>query len=295
MTARAVDSAFAQTLAPLEVIVVDDGSTDDTRRIAERYADRPFLYLRNDTSQGAAAARNRGIEAARGELVAFLDSDDVWLPEKLERQALLLTQQPDVAAVYCRHEVEEEQRGTRAAGGRLFRGDVRAELIGGWCPATTSLFMVRRSALREVGGFDERLRSFHDYDLWLRLSERHRFDYVDEPLVRFFKHSGQRISLDPERRLEALDRFLEKWRPVIEQSLGPNGFRRRRRAKRASNLKRLGVEALRQGELTAGRALLARSLRERPTDPRAWIQLAASFAGRRGYAALRRRLGGSAA
>lgn len=283
---RAIRSALEQTQPPLEIIVVDDGSTDDTERVLAEMEVPNLRYLKQSSSTGAAAARNRGIEEARGELIGFLDSDDRWLPKKLELQCTLFDTDSDVGVVYGRHSAVDFTGRTKISEGALYRGDIRQRLLEGWCPATTSLFVVRRKELMRVGGFDPQLRSFHDYDLWLRLAEHTRFDYVDQPIAEFIFHKGPRVSLDPDHRLNALEEFLRKWRTPITHALGPDGFRRFRANTRSANLRRIGIEALTRGQMFHGRKIIVRALGEKLLDGRAFVHLMASFLGNSGYAAL---------
>ena len=183
--ARAVDSVLAQTLREVELIVVDDGSTDATPAIMRRYRDDPRVCHSRQENRGPAAARNSGIRRARAPLVAFLDADDVWLPEKLERQVPRFAADPNVAVVYARRlRIDEEGCPLSAEQPSLCRGDVLRPLFLKNFICLSSA-VVRREALDWSGLFDERILrpSCEDYDLWLRLARDYRFDYVDEPLV----------------------------------------------------------------------------------------------------------------
>ncbi len=228
---RAIESVLAQSFGHFELVVVDDGSTDDTRAAVDRFADRRIIYLRHAQNSGGAAARNTGIDAARGRHVAFLDSDDEWLPDKLARQVAVLEQAgSEMGAVYCAHTVQDDTSARVEEGeGELHTGDVFQTLLRGWCPASTSLFLVRRDPLVAVGGFDDSLPSFQDYDLWLRLAQICRFDAVAVPLVIKHAHAGIQISRDARLRQAGLERFLKKWQPVIERETGSEGFHALRR------------------------------------------------------------------
>lgn len=222
LVARAIASARAQTYPNIEIVVVDDASTDGTAGDLAQFGDVRLVQL--DQPAGGAAARNHGIEASAGEYVAFLDSDDEWLPEKLERQVAVLVGSPLLGAVYCRHLSHDDVTGVRRVSqGALYTGDITEELFSGRCPRTVSLFLVRREALDEVGGFDESLRGFQDTDLWMRLSSRWRFEAVDEPLAVVHNHADSRITTDIEARRVALDGFLAKWGAEMETRIGRDG------------------------------------------------------------------------
>jgi glycosyltransferase involved in cell wall biosynthesis len=209
-----LDSAIEQTFTDIEIIVVDDGSTDATPEVIQPYlADRRVRYHRGD-HRGTSAARNIGIRLARAPLVAFLDSDDIWLPEKLQRQVPLFERDPQVAVVYSRRlSIDEHGRPLPLGERPLHRGQVLGALFRQNFICFSS-GVVRRSALEAVGMCDEGIDLSIDFDLWLRLAARYRLDYVDEPLV---KYRTGHPSLST-RRLERLhvarfvmDRFLNEY------------------------------------------------------------------------------------
>jgi glycosyltransferase involved in cell wall biosynthesis len=189
----AVASIHSQTFAEHEIIVVDDGSTDETEAVA-RGLGAAVRYLRQP-NQGPSAARNRGIAAARGRYVAFLDADDTWHPEKLARQVPILEQRPDVVLVYTDSTSFDGATGAEFGrhGERFahFHGRVLGRLVeaGNFIPSATPL--VRRTTLEEVGGFDATMRSSEDWDLWVRLAARGEVGYIDEPLARYRLHGAQ--------------------------------------------------------------------------------------------------------
>ncbi|NKE34533.1 glycosyltransferase family 2 protein [Natronococcus sp. JC468] len=195
---RAIDSVLAQTYDELEVVVVDDGSTDDTRSVLESYDDDRVRPIYHETNQGANVARNTGIEHARGKYVAFLDSDDEWRPEKLEAQLDVLEKRSEEwVAAYCGFAFEltgpiDRLRGLAAS--VLSRADDRPRMEGGTeligeiladnvHTGAGSTLIVRTDVAREVGGFDETLDRFQDPEFVLRILEVGKLAYVDEPLV----------------------------------------------------------------------------------------------------------------
>lgn len=204
---RALPSVLAQSRAPSEVIVVDDGSTDGTAgRVAAAHppgSSPPVRLLRLEKRRGPSAARNLGIAAARGEWIAFLDSDDEWRPLKLERQLAALARQPQ--ARIC-HSDE-----TWIRGGRRVNPRRRHAKAGGWifrrclplCVISPSAVVIHRSVFDDVGLFDEELPACEDYDLWLRITPRFPVLFVAEPLV--VKHGGHPDQLS--RTVPALDRY----------------------------------------------------------------------------------------
>ncbi|MXV64113.1 glycosyltransferase [Natronorubrum sp. JWXQ-INN-674] len=195
---RAIDSALEQTIDDLEVVVVDDGSTDDTASVLAAYDEPRVRPVVHATNRGANVARNTGIDHARGEYVAFLDSDDEWHPAKLERQlAALEARSGDWVGAYCdtAYDLSGPSGGLRsAAAAVLARGDEEPtrngdeELVGEILadnvqPGAGSTLLVRTDVAREVGGFDERLDRFQDPEFCLRVLEEGKLAYVDEKLV----------------------------------------------------------------------------------------------------------------
>jgi glycosyltransferase involved in cell wall biosynthesis len=221
---RAVRSVLAQTFTDYELIVVDDGSTDDTEEVLREFSDRRMRVVRSEINQGAPQARNRGIEAARGEWVAFLDSDDEWLPQRLEVQMdLLARQSPGQAAVgYCQCQVHECLTGKVSQPQEtLAEGDVFEHLLRDRRPKTTSAFIVRRGALLDVGGFDEDLGNGEDIDLLLRLSQKgYRFSACNEVLVVWHWHPLARLSKAPAPVVQGFELFRRRWGRLMRQRIG---------------------------------------------------------------------------
>jgi glycosyltransferase involved in cell wall biosynthesis len=188
----AIGSALAQTHAAREIVVIDDGSTDDTPAVAARFGDA-IRWVRKENG-GPARARNDGIRLARGELVAFLDADDVWLPHKLERQIAKLAERPHAALVHSlAYNVlsDGSHRELRTPEASDYSGDCLERLFHG-NRITFSTVVARKACLEEVGGFDESLRqaAIEDYDLLLRLASRYPFTVVAEPLIHYRIHGA---------------------------------------------------------------------------------------------------------
>lgn len=283
LVTRAVASVRSQTYPHMEIIVVDDGSSDGTAEVMAEHGDVTLIRL--EPAIGGAAARNRGIRASQGELVAFLDSDDEWLPRKIERQVALLTASERLGAVYCRHLHHDDATDRRGlARSELYRGDITHHLLTGRCPRTVSLFLVRRAALDSVEGFDEDLRGFQDTDLWIRMSSQWDFDAVDEPLVVVHNHDGARITTDIGARHAALDSFLGKWGDAMEAQIGRRGVDRYRRRALAVAQGATVVSAVNGGRrLAAVRALGTYLRMARLSNPRQLAGLVAACVGGTGF------------
>ena len=270
---RAVVSVLAQTAPPLEVLVVDDGSTDTTAAQTAELTRRDgrVRAIRKETAGGAPAARNAGIHAARGALVAFLDDDAVWMPSKLAEQLRALDGDPSAGVCYCAFEDVHADGGTTRVGSPgPAEGPAWEWLLHRTCIDTSTL-LVKRSALQAIGGFDERLPRLQDWDLALRLARVTRFAYVPRVLARSYETSGS-ISSHVDRLAEACRIMAEK-----VDALEP------RPELRAAFRRSLAHALLIGGAPAEGRRFLLRALRTHPRSAVTLGMLALSAAGPRGY------------
>ncbi len=198
---EAVESVAQQTFQDFELIVIDDGSTDGTEKAVQKYH-RQLIY-RYQNNRGVSAARNLGIQTARGKWVAFLDSDDLWLPKKLETQVRFFSQNPE--ALICQTQEIWIRHGRRVNPHKKhqkFSGDIFAPSLL-LCLVSPSAVMIRRDLFDREGFFDETMPACEDYDLWLRLSSRFPVYLIDLPLV--VKRGGHPDQLS--RTTPALDRY----------------------------------------------------------------------------------------
>jgi glycosyltransferase involved in cell wall biosynthesis len=182
--AGAIRSVLDQTWRDFEIVVIDDGSTDDTPAVVQPFlADSRVHYQRTD-GLGQSRAKNLGIRLCRAPLIAFLDGDDEWLPQKLERQ-LPLFDDLTIGVVYSRRVlIDEIGRECATPQAAVVRGRIYNDLLAA-NPVCFSSVVVRRTVFETVGMLDPCLQLAIDYDLWLRVSRHFDFDYIDEPLVRY--------------------------------------------------------------------------------------------------------------
>ncbi|MBW1742394.1 MAG: glycosyltransferase [Deltaproteobacteria bacterium] len=206
---EAIESVMAQDYHDFEIVVVDDGSTDNTSEILQAF---PEIHVVRQDTQGVSAARNAGIERASGDLIAFLDSDDLWLPAKLSTQVAFFDSHPD--ALICQTEETWVRNGLRVNpkkrhkkfSGMIFERSLEL------CIVSPSAVMMKSLLFDEVGGFDETLPVCEDYDLWLRIACRFPIYLIDVPLV--IKRGGHPDQLSRKRgidryRIQALKKTLE--------------------------------------------------------------------------------------
>lgn len=208
---RALDSVLAQTYADIEVIIVDDASTDSTVQLVNGCEDGRVRLIRMSENGGANAARNAGIRAAKGEYVAFQDSDDEWLENKLERQMAHMLKSGAVAS-FCPYisfyngqtRIVPEQNEDREQCGR----DVMT-LLRKYNVVSTPTLLVRADVFSEIGLFDEEIERLQDYEFVIRLVKRFPIDYIDEPLVRQYR-TEKSITNNREILAGAYKKILEK-------------------------------------------------------------------------------------
>lgn len=211
---RAIESVLSQSHKNLELIVVDDGSTDGTSSVVDEIQDERIRYVKAEKNQGAAAARNVGLQYATGNYVAFQDSDDYWRPDKLRLQ---MKELKEMDAGFCYHKIRYDFGEGRSAilpDERITvsekRGDIYAQLLYENmvdCPA----LLVRRECLEEVGGFDPGLKALEDYDLALRLGHDFYAAFVDQILIDKGYTQGS-VSLHAENYLDASCDLLSRYR-----------------------------------------------------------------------------------
>lgn len=192
LVARAIDSVLAQTFTDFELIIVDDASKDGTRAVLETYRDHPKVRLiLSDVNRGGSGARNLGIEAARGALIAFQDSDDVWLPHKLAAQVAALDATPQAGLCYCASLFYGEGRSYYIPEPvfERFEGDMSAEILRR-NTTSTQVLLVRRDVLERSGPFDASLKRFQDWDLMIRIAQVTEFVFLPEPMAIIFATPG---------------------------------------------------------------------------------------------------------
>jgi len=217
LISRAIRSVQAQTCQNWELWVVDDQSTDDTERVVKSFNDQRINYLRHETNRGASAARNTGIKASRGKYVAFLDSDDEWIPSKLESQlALFQTASTKLGLVYSAFVRIQDDHKTLWQ--PSLRGFIYDEIIQDIFDLGI-LFVVTREALDFASGFDEALPALEDYDLFLRISQNYEADFVDEVTVIVHQASREdRLSNNLQRETLSFELLLHKHLSELERN-----------------------------------------------------------------------------
>jgi glycosyltransferase involved in cell wall biosynthesis len=210
---EAIDSVLAQDFTDFELIVVDDGSNDNTQDILNSY--KEDIIVLHQGNKGVSAARNRGIASASGKYIAFLDSDDLWLPQKLSTQVDFFNTNPE--ALICQTEEKWIRNGIFANPKKRHRklsGDIFEQSLY-LCLVSPSAVMMKRSLFEKTGIFDESLPACEDYDMWLRVSYRYPVFLIDTPLI--IKRGGHDDQLS---RTSGQDRYrIQSLKKIIESKL----------------------------------------------------------------------------
>ena len=273
--ALAIESVLAQTMREFELIIIDDGSTDDTAGVVNRYDDDRIVY-HYQPNRGLSAARNAGIRRARAKWLAFLDCDDYWHAEKLEAQLARAASAPDAGLVYC------ATSSTTMAGEFVYDIPARIEghvlpqlLYGNRVAGSASSAMVRRDVLATVGEFDEALRCSEDWDMWLRVSSVTSVARVETPLVCCSNTPGslgKNIGMLRDANRFILDRAFASYAAELTHL--------RRQAYESVHLT-AAVNFQESGLFADARRELLRAARYNPLNLRIYWRLARAIVGRR--------------
>jgi glycosyltransferase involved in cell wall biosynthesis len=285
-----IDSVLKQSYKNIEIVVIDDGSTDDTKRLLEQYGERITYYYQEQ--QGVSAARNFGLKQARGVLVAFQDADDRWLPNKLKAQVHALQKFPDAKLVFTDY-VTFDRSGVilptacwphlklwldrhRIQGTSMAHGQLYWELMLGNCIGTCTVLAVK-DALCECNGFDGAFKTCEDLDLWLRVSMKYPVFYIGEVLAEYRVNPiGLSGSLESRGITWNLDlvRVREKH---LRNNLVPDNIRPMVENLQGKHCWDLGRRCLDAGEHEKAREMFLTGIRYRPFDWVMWLYIALTF------------------
>jgi len=206
--AQAIDSVLKQSFQDFEIIVIDDGSTDNTQEVLKKFEGK--INSIRQKNQGISRTRNRAIEESMGEYIAFLDSDDYWTPEKLELQVNILNSNPKVGIVYARMPIineHGEKIGMKPAGvsGRNFK-----ELLEVWGDLPTSTIMTRRECFHQVGLFDTSLATMEDIDMWIRIAKHFDLYEIENKVLAYYRRHEKQETTNKIKVYDGLVRIYTK-------------------------------------------------------------------------------------
>ncbi len=254
---RSLRSVLAQTHRDLEVLVVDDASTDDTESVVNAFGDPRVRYVRRSVNGGPPAARNEGLRLARGEFVAFQDDDDEWFLDKLELQLERMRGLTAEVAMTCCALVRYQSGDAAILYNALPAGEEAGAILRCNTLCFTQTWLARRSALVRCGGFDERLPLWDDWEIMIRVCQQFRVDWDNRVMCMVYDTPGSMIKQNL-NRLRGMQLTIDKHRALMDAEP----------AALARNLYMLGRFHLLHGNASAGRQSLWRSLRLRPGDPK---------------------------
>ncbi len=210
--ATAIQSVLNQSYHDLELIIVDDASVDSTREVVNRFKDSRIKYIRHKINKGEAASRNTGIINATGEYIALLDDDDEWFPDKLKVQVNCFQNRYDNVGCIYSGVIFVQRNNNRILRQKVptKKGNIFKEMLSRNVIDAPSSALIKRQCFKKVGLFDEELPYFVDYDLFLRISKFFSFDYIEQPLLKYYVHEGQ-LSNDVDIMEKGLDVLQKKY------------------------------------------------------------------------------------
>jgi len=215
---RAIESVLKQTHERFEIIIVDDHSRDETKSVVKNFIDERIYYIRNEENLGGSESRNVGIRNARYDYIAFLDDDDEWLPEKLEKQLKVLKK---TSSIYC----GVYTGFTRVKDSRIFskhiydkEGDLFNQLLWKNVIGSTSVIMLKKSCIVDVGGFTKNLPASQELELYLRLSRKYKFKSIPEVLVTRYYHDDEQITGNHSKKLVSKKYLYGKYQREIKSN-----------------------------------------------------------------------------
>ena len=224
---RAIESVVQQTHLPSEIIVADDASDFDVKEYLDQecpHLSSRVQVIRTKTNMGVSGARNLAFRHSSGDLIALLDSDDYWHPEKIAKQLAIFEASPGVDIVSCRQWIVRGEE-KRIHEKKLFKEDLFTHLITDWHAPNPSTLLIKREYL-ETFPFDETMRNMEDLDWWLRLSLRKpNVQYVDEPLMYYTIEEANRLSyVAYQERFLRVEKALKQWEPLVTQERGREAY-----------------------------------------------------------------------
>lgn len=266
----AIPSILGQTYKYFEYIIVDNGSTDDTKSVVESFKDKRIRYIRHPKNKMIAVAYNSGLSAAKGELVAFLESDDKWLPEKLERQLEVFNKNNEVGVVYCGMSVRLADGTVLRERHPRYRGNVFENCLERNVVYVPSVLMVRKSLLDKVGFFDSNFEPVSTYELIIRLAKITKFDFVDQILVHYLQHENNfsnQLDGDLLLQIKIHKAINEKHQDDFKKY--PKNYSKR--------LRNLGIHYCQYGDSGKGRHYFLQALKVRYGDLKSFRDYLLSF------------------
>ena len=223
---KAINSVLSQTYQDYEIIVVDDASTDNTKEVVKDFTDSRISYIFHTNNLDISAARNSGIKASQGKYIALLDSDDEWLPEKLDKQINKFEKESlKIGVIYTgSYYIDEKGNQIRKVHVPIKEGYIYEDLLraGGYLCLSSTL--IKRECFKKVGLFDENLPPCEDLDMWIRIAKYYKFSYIKDLLVATRIHNNQ-ITNDSEALIEGIKKIQVKYNKELGKRPYSNSIR----------------------------------------------------------------------
>ena len=271
--ARSIESALHQTHQDIEILIIDDGSTDGTFDVVKQFFRHAQVrYLRHELNKGHQAARNTGIKNAGGDYVAFLDSDDTWFPQKIERQLDAISKKGADCVVLTGMWIIENGLKTKFL--RKYNGYVYPELLADYGTAHGCM-LVPRDWFRQIGFLDESITAFADWDLGISLSKLFEFLTIDEMCVNYYQDDPQSLQKNKLTQARDYSRIVEKHQNDMLQFIGKRGL--------AKHYRTIAVLFDSAGDFTQCRSYMLEAFRTDERDPRTFLLALWTLCGARAF------------
>ena len=278
LISRAIQSVLSQSYQNLEIVIVDDGSVDNTEEVIKSFKDTRIVYIRHDNNKGASAARNTGIKASKGKYIAFQDSDDEWFSDKLEQQMKAFEDSSNkVGVVYCGFYRVEAGKEIYIPGDNIAQkdGDIHKVLLKGNFIGTPAVF-IKKECFETVKYFDENMPALEDWELCIELSKYYLFKYIDKPLLRSYSTPNS-VNLNSRNLLRAREIILANHL---------NDFSKDKKII-SDHYFNIAIEFCSNGDFKSGRNYLINSVKANTLNLKAIIRLLVLLSGQRTYLTLR--------
>lgn len=260
LVGKAIDSVLAQTYKNVEIIVVDDASTDNTENMINKNYFNEINYVKVEKSKGGNHARNLGVQNAKGNYIAFLDDDDTWHSSKLEKQMNLFNNDSSIGLVYTGTKVIYTSTGHNYKNIPKIEGDLSDKIFIKNYIGTTSTVAMKKSIFEEAGGFDIKMPALQDYDLWIRVSQITKVAPVQEALINYYNHdTGSQISDNFGKIIDASAKIEKKYSKIISHL--DDDIKIQRSIQKINNL---GKRKMRAGNKKEARRYFLRSFKTKP-------------------------------
>ena len=271
---RAIKSVLNQTFKDFELIIVDDGSTDNTKEVVKGFQkeDGRIRYIWQENSGGAAKPKNKGIKNSKGDYIAILDSDDEWLPEKLQKQLELFknSSNPQIGFVSCHALIINEKNGKKLEYRIPRYKNVLKNILTHDYMGSGSGMIYKKTVFDDIGLFDEKLKTGQDWEMRIKLARKYDFDFVDEPLFKYYIHSENISGLsDIKIRERDLEYIFQKYKKYYEQN--PKIY--------STKLRYDGTRYVLARELKKGRMCFIKSIKLNPLNVKSYLYLLISLFG----------------